>query len=99
MRTLLHSNGMTGVRDSERIMSLNVDRKVVWDYYPQRMTIGWVRFDSFPSYRINAMYVSVLRDNDPAPTACSVYERRTCWVNNLKFKTPSNKKEIWIEGR
>ncbi len=52
MRTLLHSNGMTGVRDSERIMSLNVDRKVVWDYNPQRMTIGWVRFDSFPDYRI-----------------------------------------------
>ena len=85
MRTLLHSNGMTGVRDSERIMSLNVDRKVVWDYYPQRMTIGWVRFDSFPDYRINAMYVSVLRDNDPAPTEEA---RRTCWVNKLKFKTP-----------
>ena len=32
------------------------------------MTIGWVRFDSFPDYRINAMYVSVLRDNGPAPT-------------------------------
>ena len=85
MRTLLHSNGMTGVRDSERIMSLNVDRKVVWDYNPQRMTIGWVRFDSFPDYRINAMYVSVKRDNDPAPTEEA---RRTCWVNNLKFKTP-----------
>jgi len=40
-------------------MSLNVVRKVVWDYNPQRMTIGWVRFDSFPDYRINAMYVSV----------------------------------------
>ena len=80
MRTLLHSNGMTGVRDSERIMSLNVDRKVV-------MTIGWVRFDSFPDYRIIAI--------NPAPTEEA---RRTCWVNKLNIKPPS-KKEIWIEGR
>jgi len=52
--------------------------------------IGWVRFDSFPGNRIIAMYVSVLRDNDPAPTEEA---RRTCWVNNLKFKTPLTKKK------
>ena len=62
MRTLLHSNGMTGVRDSERIMSLNVDRKVVWDHIPQRMTIGWVRFDSFPDYRINNACMSQFKE-------------------------------------
>ena len=62
MRTLLHSNGMTGVRDSERIMCLNVDRKVVWDHIPQRMTIGWVRFDSFPDYRINNACMSQFKE-------------------------------------
>jgi len=46
------------------------------------VSIGWVRFDSFPDNRINAMYVSVLRDNDSAPTEEA---RRTCWVNKLKF--------------
>ena len=80
LANLLVSHGMARCRDSGRSMSLNVVRKVVWDYNPQRMTIGWVRFDSFPDYRINAMYVSVLRDNDPAPTEEA---RRTCWVNKL----------------
>ncbi len=73
LANLLVSHGMARCRDSGRSMSLSVGRKVV-------MTIGWVRFDSFPDYRINAMYVSVLRDNDPAPTEEA---RRTCWVNKL----------------
>ena len=54
--------------------------------------LGEVRFLSRqPNYR---MYVSVLRDNDPAPTEEA---RRTCWVNNLKFIT-INGEVIAIKG-
>ena len=49
LANLLVSHGMTRCRDSGRSMSLNVVRKVVLC-----MTIGWVRFDSFPDLRINA---------------------------------------------
>jgi len=55
LANLLVSHGMTRCRDSGRSMSLNVVRKVVLC-----MTIGWVRFDSFPDYRINAMYPLVV---------------------------------------
>ena len=38
-------------------MSLNVDRKVVLC-----MTIGWVRFDSFPDLRINNACMSQFKE-------------------------------------
>ena len=81
LANLLVSHGMARCRDSGRSMSLSVGRKVVWDFNPQRMTIGWVRFDSFPDYRINAMNPLVL-GNDPAPADGN---RRICWVNKLKI--------------
>ena len=51
------------------------------------VSIGWVRFDSFPDYRINR------KDKDPAPTEET---RRTCWDNKLNLK-PKNEIDYVVE--
>ena len=53
MRTLLHLNGMTGLSEEVNASppQMSIERLILSSL---ELVIGWVRFDSFPDYRINA---------------------------------------------